>query len=187
MRRSPRPARSSVGDSGRHRGRNRAIVRRTNRVTANGEYFMSSVSTRSKRHTRARACQSCQPVPSQCQVSAKSVPSQCQVSAKSVPNALPSPEFDTWHGATRCRARSMTASEEREAMTKVRRFNLITGTGRDRKDSAIGSNAGLRKAAGECVEAARRVYYDDDPRLRIALAKAVRHLTAHLEACRDRM
>jgi hypothetical protein len=55
-------------------------------------------------------------------------------------------------------------------MTKVRRFSLITGAGRDRKDYAIdGSNAGLRRDTEECVEAARRAYYDNDPRLRLAL------------------
>ena len=73
-------------------------------------------------------------------------------------------------------------------MTKLTKSSPIPGAGRDRKDSAIdGSNAALRKATAECVKALRRAYYDDDPRVRIALAKAIQHLSAHLEACRDRM
>jgi hypothetical protein len=55
------------------------------------------------------------------------------------------------------------------------------------KDSAIGSHAGLRKATAECVRALRAAHYDDDPRHRLALANAIQHLAAHLEACRDRM
>jgi hypothetical protein len=64
---------------------------------------------------------------------------------------------------------------------------MTKGLGRDGKESAIGSQVGLRKATAECVRALRRVHYDDAPRNRAGLANAIRHLAAHLEACRDRM
>jgi hypothetical protein len=65
---------------------------------------------------------------------------------------------------------------------------MTKGLGRDGKESAIGSQVGLRKATAECFRALRAAHYaKDDPRLRVVLANAMRHLAAHIEACRDRM